>query len=77
MKKQDLILITHILLQVILFMPIAPFIRYQQRLDIGILIVFLLSIINFISYIICILNSEKKYILIHSLVVELFIIYYF
>ncbi|EPV48218.1 hypothetical protein SAG0350_04560 [Streptococcus agalactiae GB00897] len=40
MKKQDLILITHILLQVILFMPIAPFIRYQQRLDIGILIVF-------------------------------------
>lgn len=77
MKKQDLILITHILLQVILFMPIAPFIRYQQRLDIGILIVFLLSIINFISYIICILNSEKKYILIHSLVVELFIIYNF
>ena len=77
MKKQDLILITHILLQVILFMPIAPFIRYQQRLDIGILIVFLLSIINFISYIICILNSEKKYILIHSLVVELFIIFNF
>ncbi|HFS8264817.1 TPA: hypothetical protein ACH2J5_001887 [Streptococcus pyogenes] len=77
MKKQNLILIIHILLQVILFIPIAPFIRYQQTLDIGILIDFLLSMINFIAYIICVLNSEKKYILIHSLVVELFIIFNF
>ena len=77
MKKQNLILIIHILLQAVLFIPIAPFIRYQYSLDMGIVIVFLLGIINFISYIICILNSEKKYILIHSLVVELFIIFNF
>lgn len=77
MKKQDLILITHILLQVILFIPIAPFIRYQQTLDMGILIAFLLSMINFIAYIICVLNSEKNYILAHSIVVELFIIFIF
>ena len=77
MKKQNLILIIHILLQVILFIPIAPFIRYQQTLDMGILIAFLLSMINFIAYIICVLNSEKNYILIHSLVVELFIIFTF
>lgn len=67
----------HLLLQVILFMPIAPFIKYQQTLDVGIFIVFLLSIINFIAYIVCVLNSEKNYILIHSLVVELFIIFNF
>ena len=77
MKKQNLILIIHILLQVILFIPIAPFIRYQQTLDIGILIDFLLSMINFIAYIICVLNSEKNYILTHSIVVELFIIFFF
>lgn len=77
MKKQNLILIMHILLQVILFMPIAPFIRYQQTLDMGILIVLLLSIVNFIAYIVCILNFENNYILIHSLVVELFIIFNF
>ena len=75
MKKQNLILIIHILLQAVLFIPIAPFIRYQHTFDMGILIVFLLSIINFIAYIICVLNSEKNYILIHSLVVELFIIF--
>ena len=77
MRKQNFILITHILLQFILFMPIAPFIRYQQTLDMGILIVFLLSIVNFIAYIVCILNFENNYILIHSLVVELFIIFNF
>ena len=77
MKKQNLILIIHILLQVVLFIPLAPFMRYQQTLDAGILIVFLLSIINFIAYIVCVLNSEKSYILIHSLVVELFIIFTF
>ena len=77
MKKQNLILIIHILLQVILFIPIAPFIRYQQTLDMGILIAFLLSMINFIAYIICVLNSEKNYILTHSIVVELFIIFIF
>ncbi|MDD6905587.1 MAG: hypothetical protein PUI98_01970 [Finegoldia magna] len=75
MKKQNLILIIHILLQVVLFIPIAALIRYQQTLDIGILIVFLLSIINFLAYIICVLNTEKNYILMHSLVVELFIIF--
>ncbi|HGI0098423.1 TPA: hypothetical protein ACJPKC_001098 [Streptococcus pyogenes] len=77
MKKQNLILIIHILLQVILFIPIAPFIRYQQTLDMGILIAFLLSMINFIAYIICVLNSEKNYILTNSIVVELFIIFIF
>lgn len=77
MKKQNFILITHILLQFILFIPIAPFIKYQQTFDMGILIVFLLSIINFLAYIICVLNTEKNYILIHSLVVELFIIFIF
>ncbi|URN40820.1 hypothetical protein [Peptoniphilus genitalis] len=77
MRKQNFILITHILLQFILFMPIAPFIKYQQTLDMGILIVFLLSIINFIAYIVCVLNSEKNYIVIHSLIVELFIIFTF
>lgn len=77
MKKQNLILIIHILLQVVLFIPIAALIRYQQTLDIGILIVFLLSIINFLAYIICVLNTEKNYILMHSLVVELFIIFIF
>lgn len=77
MKKQNLILIIHILLQVILFIPIAPFIRYQQTLDMGILIAFLLSMINFIAYIICVLNPEKNYILTNSIVVELFIIFIF
>ncbi len=77
MKKQNLILIMHILLQVILFMPIAPFIRYQQTLEMGILIVLLLSIVYFLAYIVCILNFENNYILIHSLVVELFIIFNF
>lgn len=77
MKKQNLILIIHILLQVVLFIPLAPFIKYQQTLDMGILIVFLLSIINFIVYIVCVLNSEKNYILIHSSIVELFIIFTF
>ncbi|HHD4104100.1 TPA: hypothetical protein ACNZSC_001884, partial [Streptococcus pyogenes] len=75
MKKQNFILITHILLQFILFIPLAPFIRYQQTLDMGIVIVFLLGIINFLAYIICVLNTEKNYILMHSLVVELFIIF--
>lgn len=39
-------------------MPIAPFIKYQQTLDMGIIIVFLLSIMNFIAYVVCVLNSE-------------------
>ena len=77
MRKQNFILITHILLQFILFIPLAPFIRYQQTLDMGIVIVFLLGIINFLAYIICVLNTEKNYILMHSLVVELFIIFIF
>ena len=77
MRKQNFILITHILLQLILFMPIAPFIKYQQTLDMGIIIVFLLSIMNFIAYVVCVLNSEKDYIVIHSLIVELFIIFTF
>ena len=77
MRKQNFILITHILLQFILFMPIAPFIKYQQTLDMGIIIVFLLSIMNFIAYVVCVLNSEKDYIVIHSLIVELFIIFTF
>ncbi len=77
MKKQNFILSTHILLQFILFMPIAPFIKYQQTLDMGIIIVFLLSIMNFIAYVVCVLNSEKDYIVIHSLIVELFIIFTF
>ncbi|EEI83138.1 hypothetical protein [Anaerococcus tetradius] len=77
MKKQNFILITHILLQFILFIPLASFIRYQYSLDIGIVIVFLLSVINFLAYIICVLNTEKNYILMHSLVVELFIIFIF
>lgn len=77
MRKQNFILITHILLQFILFMPIAPFIKYQQTLDMGIIIVFLLSIINFLAYVVCVLNSEKDYIVIHSLIVELFIIFTF
>ena len=77
MKKQNFILITHILLQFILFMPIAPFIKYQQTVDMGIIIVFLLSILNFIAYVVCVLNSEKDYIVIHSLIVELFIIFTF
>lgn len=58
-------------------MPIAPFIKYQQTLDMGIIIVFLLSIINFLAYVVCVLNSEKDYIVIHSLIVELFIIFTF
>lgn len=77
MKKRNLILIIHILLQVILFIPLASFIRYQHSLDMGIVIVFLLSIINFLAYIICVLNSEKDYIVIHSLIVELFINFIF
>ena len=77
MRKQNFILITHILLQFVLFIPLAPFIRYQQTLDMGILIAFLLGIINFLAYIICVLNTEKNYILMHSLVVELFIIFIF
>lgn len=77
MKKQNFILITHILLQFILFIPLASFIRYQYSLDMGIVIVFLLSVINFLAYIICVLNTEKNYILMHSLVVELFIIFIF
>ena len=77
MRKQNFILITHILLQFILFIPLAPFIRYQHSLDMGIVIVFLLSIINFLAYIICVLNTEKNYILTHSIVVELFIIFMF
>ena len=58
-------------------MPIAPFIKYQQTLDMGIIIVFLLSIMNFIAYVVCVLNSENDYIVIHSLIVELFIIFTF
>ena len=77
MRKQNFILITHILLQFILFIPLASFIRYQYSLDMGIVIVFLLSVINFLAYIICVLNSEKNYILTHSIVVELFIIFIF
>lgn len=77
MRKQNFILITHILLQFILFIPLASFIRYQYSLDMGIVIVFLLSVINFLAYIICVLNTEKNYILTHSLVVELFIIFMF
>ncbi|HGD5599515.1 TPA: hypothetical protein ACIZTO_001002 [Streptococcus agalactiae] len=77
MKKQNFILITHILLQFILFIPLASFIRYQYSLDMGIVIVFLLSVINFLDYIICVLNTEKNYILMHSLVVGLFIIFIF
>ena len=77
MRKQNFILITHILLQFILFIPLASFIRYQYSLDMGIVILFLLSVINFLAYIICVLNTEKNYILMHSLVVELFIIFIF
>ena len=77
MRKQNFILITHILLQFILFIPLSSFIRYQYSLDMGIVIVFLLSVINFLAYIICVLNSEKNYILTHSIVVELFIIFIF
>lgn len=77
MRKQNFILITHILLQFVLFIPLAPFIRYQHSLDMGIVIVFFLSIINFLAYIICVLNTEKNYILLHSLVVELFINFIF
>lgn len=77
MKKQNLILIIHILLHAILFIPIATFIRYQHTFDMGIVIVFLLSIVNFLAYIICVLNAEKNYIMLHSLVVELFIIFTF
>lgn len=77
MRKQNFILITHILLQFILFIPLASFIRYQYSLDMGIVVVFLLSVINFLAYIICVLNTEKNYILMHSLVVELFIIFIF
>ena len=67
MKKKDLILIAHIILQIILFIPIIPFIKYYQRNDIGIIIIILLSIVNFISYVITILNSDKKFILKHSI----------
>lgn len=75
MKRKDLILIAHIILQIVLFIPIIPFIKYYQQKDIGIIIIILLSIVNFISYVITILNSDKKFILKHSILIILFIIF--
>lgn len=75
MKRKDLILIAHIILQIVLFIPIIPFIKYYQRKDIGIIIIILLSIVNFISYVITILNSDKKFILRHSILTIIFIIF--
>lgn len=77
MKKEDIILIIHIILQIILFVPVATLIKYYQKLDWGVLIVILLSIINFITFIISVLNSEKKFILKHSTLVILFILFVF
>ena len=77
MKKKDLILIVHIILQIVLFIPIIPSIKYYQRKDIGIIIIILLSIVNFISYVITILNSDKKFILKHSILTIIFIIFIF
>lgn len=75
MKKKDLILIVHIILQIVLFIPIIPSIKYYQQKDIGIIIIILLSIVNFISYVITILNSDKKFILKHSILTIIFIIF--
>lgn len=75
MKKENLILIVHILLQIILFIPIIPFIKYYQKIDAGILIIILVSALNFISYFITALNSEKKIIRKHSILVILFIVF--
>lgn len=75
MKRKDLILIAHIILQIVLFIPIIPFIKYYQQKDIGIIIIILLSIINFISYVITILNSDKKFILKHSILIIIFIMF--
>ena len=75
MKRKDLILIGHIILQIILFIPIIPFIKYYQRKDIGIIIMILLSVVNFVSYVITILNSDKKFILKHSILIIIFIIF--
>lgn len=75
MKRKDLILIAHIILQIVLFIPIIPFIKYYQRKDIGIIIIILLSIVNFISYVITILNSDKNFILKHSILTIIFIIF--
>ena len=75
MKKSDLNLITHLILQVILFIPIIPFFKYHQQIDIGIFIIILLGIINFISYIITVLNYKNSFILKHSTLMIAFIIF--
>lgn len=75
MKKENSILISHILLQIILFIPIIPFIKYHQQEDIGIVIIVLLSIVNFISYVITALNSNNNFILKHSSLIILFTVY--
>lgn len=77
MKREDIILIIHIILQIILFIPVATLIKYYQEPDMGVLIVILLSIINFITFIISVLNSEKNFILKHSTLVILFILFIF
>ena len=75
MKKSDLNLIIHLILQVILFIPIIPFIKYHQQEDIGIFIIILLGIVNFISYVITVLNSKNSFILKHSTLIITFIIF--
>lgn len=75
MKKSDLNLIAHLILQVILFIPIIPFIKYHQQDDIGIFIIILLGIVNFISYIITVLNYKNSFILKHSTLIIAFIIF--
>lgn len=75
MKKSDLNLITHLILQVILFIPIIPFIKYHQQGDIGIFIIVLLGIVNFISYVITVLSSKNNFILKHSTLIITFIIF--
>jgi len=77
MKKENLILIIHIALQVILFIPIIPFLKYYQELEMGVFIAIYLSIINFIAYVITILNDEKEFVLNYSLLTILFIIFMF
>lgn len=75
MKKSDLNLITHLILQVILFIPIIPFFKYHQQVDIGIFIIILLGIVNFISYVITVLNYKNSFILKHSTLIIAFIIF--
>ncbi|HEU5917274.1 TPA: hypothetical protein VVP86_000488, partial [Streptococcus pneumoniae] len=77
MKKENLILIIHIALQVILFIPIIPFLKYYQEMEMGVFIAISLGIINFIAYVITILNDEKEFVLNYSLLTILFIIFMF